>query len=81
MTLAAIRTIPIMSTVGISDLDSEDWAGATSARSIGIETRVLKDGVHDEAPQRGSGEVAAVSTALMAWPPNWFRSAAATFAA
>ena len=79
--LAAIRTIPIMSTVGISDLDCEDWAGAKGARSIGIETRVLKNGVHGGVPQRGSGEVAAVSTALIAWPPNWFRSAAATFAA
>jgi len=79
--LAAIRTIPIMSTVDISDLDSDDWAGARSARSIGIQTRVLKGDVHGGGPQRGSGEVAAVSTALIAWPPNWFRSAAATFAA
>ena len=70
-----------MSTVDISDLDYEDWAGATGARSIGIQTRVLKTCAHGEAPQRGSGEVAAVSTALIAWPPNWFRSAAATFAA
>lgn len=70
-----------MSTVDISDLDSEDWAGATGARSIGIQTRLLKHGAHGEGPQRGSGEVAAVSTALMAWPPNWFRNAAATFAA
>jgi hypothetical protein len=69
-----------MSTVDISDLD-EDWAGATGALSIGIQTSVLKGGVHGEASQRGSGEVAAVSTALIAWPPNWFRSAAATFAA
>jgi|SoiMetStandDraft_5_1073268.scaffolds.fasta_scaffold295750_2 hypothetical protein len=70
-----------MSTVDISNLDGEDWAGATGARSIGIQTRVLEDGVHGDGPQRGSGEVAAVSTALIAWPPNWFRSAAATFAA
>ena len=70
-----------MSTVDIWDLGCDDWAGARSARSIGIQTRVLKGGVHGEGPQRGSGEVAAVSTALMAWPPNWFRSAAATFAA
>jgi hypothetical protein len=79
--LAAIRTIPIMSTVDISDLGEGDWARATRARSIGIQTFVLKGGVHGENLQRGSGEVAAVSTALIAWPPNWFRSAAATFAA
>jgi hypothetical protein len=70
-----------MSTVDISDLGEEDWARATRARSIGIETSVLKGGVHGDVRQRGSGEVAAVSTALIAWPPNWFRSAAATFAA
>ena len=70
-----------MSTVDISDLEYEDWAWATGARSIGIETHVLKGVVHGRGPQRGSGEVAAVSTALIAWPPNWFRSAAATFAA
>jgi hypothetical protein len=69
-----------MSTVDISDLE-EDWAGAKGARSIGSKTRVLKGGVHGGCPHRGSGEVAAVSTALIAWPPNWFRSAAATFAA
>ena len=63
-----MRTIPNMSTVDIP-------------RSIGRENRVLKGGLHDGSPHRGSGEVAAVSTALIAWPPNWFRSAAATFAA
>ena len=78
--LAAIKTIPIMSTVDISDL-GDDWAGAKGARSIGIQPRVLQDGGHGGSPHRGSGEVAAVSTALMAWPPNWFRSAAATLAA
>ena len=69
-----------MSTVDIWNL-GEDWTGAWGARSIGIQTCVLKGGVHGRGPQRGSGEVAAVSTALIAWPPNWFRSAAATFAA
>ena len=34
-----------MSTVDISDL-GEDWAGATGARSIGIQTSVLKGGAH-----------------------------------
>src|SRR5512133_123325 len=57
--------------------DHED-AGVRRAPNLqSFEQWVL---LRDRHVQRGSGPAFARSTALTAWPPNWFRSAAATLA-
>ena len=73
--LAVRRLLPErFGVVGVARTEqtSKQWiAGMKKA----VRERVLGGGAH-----RGSGPAFAWRTALTAWPPNWFRSAAATLA-